>query len=57
MHEDALAKVGLKSLLAPHVPLLIQHEVQAPAQFADLYVAGRRRIRRRWSACWARSGG
>jgi hypothetical protein len=27
-------------LLTPHVPLLIQHEVQAPAQFADLYVAG-----------------
>jgi hypothetical protein len=38
MNEDALAKLGLQALLSPFVSVLTQHEVQAPAQFVDLFV-------------------
>ena len=38
MKEDALAKLGLQALLAPFVTVVTQHEVQAPAQFVDLFI-------------------
>ena len=40
MNEDAQAKLGLKTLLERFVPLVVQREVQAPAQFADVFVSG-----------------
>lgn len=36
--DDALSKVGLEALLEPFVQVSVQHEVQPPAQYVDLYV-------------------